>query len=76
MLEYPRMTQKQWDHLPHVFQQIIEWDEKDPRKLHTVIPIQFHDQYLEEVKDWKFNRNNLSEGARRFINKQRGGATA
>lgn len=72
---FPPLTQKEFDRLPKVFQEIIEWDEKDPRRC-RIVKLSDHDDYLKDVADWKFNRNNLSEGARKALQKQRGGSTA
>jgi len=72
---FPPLTQKEFDHLPKVFQEIIHWDEKDPRRC-KVVNLSDREEYLKDVADWKFNRNNLNEGAKKVLQKQRGGATA
>lgn len=72
MTVYPKMKDKDFKALPEVFREIIEYDERDPRKI-EVVNLSDAQDYLERVKDWKQNRNNLSEGARRSLQKQRGG---
>lgn len=75
MTMYPKLDEKSWNRLPQIFKDIIQWDEKDPRQV-KVVAMADSETYLESVSDWKYNRNNLSEGARRFITKQRGGTVA
>lgn len=75
-MKFPALDEKTWNRLPVVFREIIEWDEKMPQLDGDVIQFADIPAYLEKLKDWKYNRNNLSEGARRFIAKQRGGTVA
>lgn len=58
--------------LPEVFKEIIEFDKLDPRNV-KVVKLTNAEEYVEEVKEWKAARARLSEGAQRFIQKQRGG---
>lgn len=70
---YPKLTDKEMEHLPEVFKEIIAWDEKDPRQ-QKVVSLEERDEYLARVEDWKHNRNNLTAGAQNFVKKQRGGS--
>lgn len=72
MTTFPKLSEEEFEKLPQVFKEIIKWDEKDPRQ-NKVIPLEHANAYLDEVRDWKFNRNNLSDGARNVLQNQRGG---
>jgi len=74
-MKFPKMDDKSFDKLPVVFREIIKYDELDPRQ-EKIVKLVEYNEYMTNVQDWKYNRNNLSEGARRFVAKQRGGSVA
>lgn len=72
---YPPLSPDQFKNLPTVFKEIIHWDERDPR-MQKIVPISEAHDYLNRVKDWKYNRANLTAGAQNVVKKQRGGPAA
>ena len=69
---YPKLSEKEWNRLPKIMQEVIIWDERDPRQ-EKVVNLSDRESYLESVAEWKSYKNQLNAGCSNFISKQRGG---
>lgn len=71
MTTYPKLSEQEFENLPYAFKEMIRYDERKPI-VPDVVPIGDIPAYVERLKDWNENKNNIRIGCQNVVKKQRG----